>query len=129
MRIRSFKAAGYVVPLRFRGKRSRPIRVTTVISSKDEGQTSEAAITKRRCLAASTVRSTVAERHRVPSAYRRLHREREIFTKHRAIDRLSGRPYSRRRGKGGFNSYPLDVAPSSSIPEGRVRRSISRGYA
>jgi len=51
MRIRSFKAAGYVVPLRFRGKRSRPIRVTTVISSKDEGQTSEAAITKRRCLA------------------------------------------------------------------------------
>jgi len=25
------------------------------------------------------------------------------------------------------NSYPLDVAPSSSIPEGRVRRSISRG--
>ena len=30
------------------------------------------------------------------------HREREIFTKHRAIDRLSGRPYSRRRGKGGF---------------------------
>ena len=42
MRIRSFKAAGYVVPLRFRGKRSRPIRVTIVISSKDEGQTSEA---------------------------------------------------------------------------------------
>ena len=30
------------------------------------------------------------------------HREREIFTKHRAIDRLSGRPYSRRWGKGGF---------------------------
>ena len=29
-------------------------------------------------------------------------RERKIFTKHRAIDRLSGRPYSRRRGKGGF---------------------------
>jgi len=57
------------------------------------------------------------------------HREREIFTKHRAIDRLSGRPYSRRRGKGGFNSYPLDVAPSSSIPEGRVWRSISPGYA
>ena len=53
MRIRNFKAAGYVVPLRFRGKRSRPIRVTTVISSKDEGQTSEAAITNRRCLAAT----------------------------------------------------------------------------
>ena len=30
------------------------------------------------------------------------HREREIFTKHRAIDRLSGRRYSRGRGKGGF---------------------------
>jgi len=57
------------------------------------------------------------------------HRERKIFTKHRAIDRLSGRPYSRRRGKVVSNSYPLDVAPSSSIPEGRVWRSISPGYA
>jgi hypothetical protein len=43
-----FKAAGYFVQPSFRSKRSRPIRVTTVSSSNDDGQTGDAALTKRR---------------------------------------------------------------------------------
>ena len=46
-------AARYFVPPSFPSKRSRPIRVTTVISSNDEGQTGDAALTSRRCLAAT----------------------------------------------------------------------------
>jgi len=53
VRIPGSKAAGYFVPPSFRSKRSRPIRVTTVISSNDVGQTGEAALTRRRCLAAT----------------------------------------------------------------------------
>ena len=47
------KAAGYFVLPSFRSKRSRPIRVTSVISSNDDGQTGKTALTKRRCLAAT----------------------------------------------------------------------------
>ena len=53
VRIPGSKAAGYFVPPSFRGKRSRPIRVTTVISSNDVGPTGEAALDRRRCLAAT----------------------------------------------------------------------------
>ena len=50
---RGFTAAGYFVPLSFPSKRSRPIRVTTVISSNDEGQTGDLALARRRCLTAT----------------------------------------------------------------------------
>jgi len=53
VRIPGSKAAGYFVPSSFRGKRSRLIRVTTVISSNDVGPTGEAALDRRRCLAAT----------------------------------------------------------------------------
>ena len=50
---REIRRLRYIVPLSLRSKRSRPILVTTVISSNDDGQTGVAALTKRHCLGAT----------------------------------------------------------------------------